>query len=73
MEMEWNAGMLWQPPPVDWLKCNTDIAIHRNGSYITVSIRDSFNSLCLVYTECLVAMDPIVGEDFAMAEAVSLA
>lgn len=65
--------MLWQPPPIGWLKCNSDVAIRQDGSYIVVSLRDSSSSLCMIYTERLVAMDPVVGEAFVLAEAVSLA
>lgn len=28
----------WQPPMADWLKVNSDVAIHSHGSYIVISI-----------------------------------
>ncbi|KAB1201744.1 hypothetical protein CJ030_MR2G023038 [Morella rubra] len=73
MEAECFASKKWVPPPCGWLKVNMDVAIRQNGSYIAIFVRDSYSSLCLVYIERLVAMDPIVREAFAWAEAVSLA
>lgn len=73
MEAECFASKKWVPPPCGWLKVNMDVAIRQNGSYIAIFVRDSYSSLCLVYIERLVAMDPIVREAFVLAEAVSLA
>lgn len=55
------TGLRWKPPPLGCLKMNSDVAIRPNGSYITISIRDSTSSFCMAYTERLVAMDPLVG------------
>lgn len=52
---------------------NTDVAICSSRSYIAVTIRDASSSFCMAYAERLGAMDPLVGEAFAMAEAVNLA
>lgn len=35
----------WLPPKPGWMKINFDVAIRHNGSYITISCRDSSNSL----------------------------
>lgn len=50
------------------LKLNSDVAIRSNGSYIAISVQDSFSSLCMTYMERLVTMDPLVGEASALAE-----
>lgn len=66
------SGLRWVPPVVGFLKLNSDVAIRPNGSYIAI-VRDSSNSLCMAYIERLVAMDVLVGEASALAEAVALA
>lgn len=62
----------WQPLQLRWLKLNSDVAIRVNGSYITISVRNSFSSLYMTYTERLVVMDPFVGKISALAEVTIL-
>lgn len=73
MGLEWCAGRYWHHLPIGWLKVNTDVAIRQFKLYIAISMRDSSNSLCMTYSEGLVAMDPLVGEPCALVEALKLA
>lgn len=67
------SGLRWVPLVVGFLKLNSDVAIRPNGSYITILVRDSSNSLRMAYMERLIAIDPLVGEASALAEAMALA
>lgn len=73
LEVEQSAGKKWLPPPVGWLKINTNVVIRHNGSYVTISVRDFYSFLCMVYTKRLVTMDLIVRETFVLTKAASLA
>lgn len=73
VEVGRSTNLHWNPPQLRFLKLNLDIAVRSNGSYIAISVRDSFSSLWKIYMERLAAIDSIVGETFALAEGVSLA
>lgn len=71
--MESSGIHCWQPPQLERLKLNTNIVIHLFGSYIAISFKDSFSSLCMAYPERFGAIDFLVSEAVALAEATSLA
>ncbi|KAB1215964.1 hypothetical protein CJ030_MR4G023636 [Morella rubra] len=73
VEVERSGIHCWQPPQLRRLKLNTNVVIRLFGSYIAVSFKDSFSSLCMAYTERFGAIDPLVGEAVALAEATLLA
>lgn len=68
VELDWSL-----PRKCGWLKVNTDVAIRFHEFYITISIRDSLNFLCMVYTERLATMDLWIGKSLALVEALALA
>lgn len=68
VELDWSL-----PRECGWLKVNTDVAIRSHGFYIIISIRDSLNSFCMVYTERLTAMNLLVDKSLALTEALALA
>lgn len=51
----------------------SDVAIRLNRSYIVISVRDSSSSLNTTYMKHLAAINSLVSEACALAEAVSLA
>lgn len=73
IEVDRAVSSSWQPLLSGWLKVSTDVAIRSSESYTAISVRDSHNSLCLAYTERLVAIDLLFGETFTLVEAVRMA
>lgn len=63
----------WKPPSSGWLIVNSNVAIRPNGSYIAISVKDSLNSLYMLYMERFAAMNPLVGEAVALVKAFSVA
>ncbi|KAB1210011.1 hypothetical protein CJ030_MR6G023560 [Morella rubra] len=61
------------PPNPGWMKIIFDVVVHHNGSYITISCRDSSSSLCTAYMERIMVMDPLMGESWVAARVVELA
>lgn len=68
-----HSRAVWQAPEPGWLKINTDVAVRSYGSFTAVSCRDALSSLCYVSTERIDAVDPLLGEAYAVLTAMKQA
>lgn len=67
------AGRVWQPPPIDILKVNVDVAIHEEFAVVATIIRDFQGQVHGFNTERIGAVGPLIGEAKAAKFGVALA